>query len=62
MKTREQYEWLLTKLCKELGEKPYYKSFMADMSDYALLNITNKQLIKLNCIPFTLDELEMELI
>ena len=46
-------------LCKETGDKPI--SYTKTMSNKHLLLLINNQLIKLNCIPFTEEELEIEL-
>jgi hypothetical protein len=56
--TRKGYEQLLQRLLIEQGGyccKPH------SWSDYRLLCEINDQLLKLNCVPFTSEELEMEL-
>lgn len=55
--TRKGQEWLLGSLKKECNDISKIKS----LSDYQLMSKINYCLIKLNLVPYTEEELEMEL-
>lgn len=57
--TRLQYEKLLTRISKETGI--LFSKDINSLSDYQLMTEINRRLIKSDCIPFSQEELEMEL-
>lgn len=56
---RSNYEQLVIKLLLIANEKVKNLKYL---SDYQLLCMLNKLLIKLNLIPLTIEELEMDLV
>lgn len=54
---RKNYEAQYVILCNFTDSKPINN--LKSLSDYQLLTKTNEQLIKLNLIPYTDDELEI---
>lgn len=56
--TRKGYEQLLIRLFKEEGRRSIDVS---RFSDYHVLSLINSKLIHFGLVPFTEDELEMEL-
>ena len=55
---RKNYELLYNRLCSELEEKPI---LVNKISDYSLLLQINNLLLRLGCIGFNEEELELEL-
>lgn len=55
--TRKGQEWLLNSLKNECMDSSKVKL----LSDYQLMSKINQYLIKLNLVPYTEEELEMEL-
>ena len=57
---RTEYEALYLSTCKELKKKPIKK--VTEFGSYFLLLSINFNLIKLGCVPFSVDELELDLV
>ena len=59
--TRQNYETLYKRLYKEGNIYYAIPPPVGNLSDYQLLQKINSELKRLSCIPFTMEELEMEL-
>lgn len=57
--SRKGYELLFIRLCKESRDKKEYNLNL--FSDYMLLSAIDRKLIKLNCMPFSEQELRIKL-
>ena len=57
---RNKYEAFYVQTCKELGVNAIKK--VTEFSDYFLLSLLNSNSIKLGCVPFSTDELELDLV
>lgn len=57
--TRNGYEQLFLKLCKESKDKKEYNLNL--FSDFMLLSAIDRKLLRFNCVPFSEQELRRKL-